>query len=81
MAKDLVCGMEVRKEGAAAISNYKGEEYYFCSKNCKEKFDQNPEKYIKRETDLKREAEKTLSETQVQKLERIDLPIDRKSVV
>jgi len=75
MAKDLVCGMEVIKEETAPISNYKGNVYYFCSKNCKKKFDQNPEKYIKKETDLKREAEKTSSETQVQKLERIDLPI------
>jgi len=75
MAKDLVCGMEVRKEEAIITSNYEGKVYYFCSKICKEKFDQNPEKYIKSETDLKREAEKTLSETQAQRLERIDLPI------
>jgi Cu+-exporting ATPase len=75
MAKDLVCGMEVIKEEAVAISNYGGKIYYFCSKICKEKFDQNPEKYIKRETDLKPEAEKPPSETPVEKLERIDLPI------
>jgi Cu+-exporting ATPase len=85
MAKDLVCGMEVisdivgsafgGKEEATITSNYEGKVYYFCSKICKDKFDQNPEKYIKSETDLKREAEKTLSETQVQRLERIDLPI------
>jgi Cu+-exporting ATPase len=75
MIEDLVCGMKVRKEGAVATSNYGGKTYYFCSKNCKEKFDQNPEKYIKRETDLKPEAEKTSSEAKVQKLERIDLPI------
>jgi len=75
MAEDLVCGMEVRKEGAVAISNYGGKIYYFCSKICKQKFDLNPERYIKSETDLKREAEKTPSETPVEKLERIDLPI------
>lgn len=75
MAEDLVCGMEVRKEEKTITSNYEGKIYYFCSKNCKKKFDQNPEKYIKSETDLKREAEKTPSETPVEKLERIDLPI------
>lgn len=75
MVKDLVCGMEVIKEEAVAISNYGGKTYYFCSKNCKKKFDQNPEKCIKRGTGPKREAEKTLSETPVEKLERIDLPI------
>lgn len=75
MAKDLVCGMEVEKEDAEATSNYEGKTYYFCSKNCKEKFDQNPEKYIESETDLKIEAEETRSETKVGKVERIDLPI------
>jgi Cu+-exporting ATPase len=75
MAKDLVCGMQVRKEEATITSNYEGKVYYFCSKKCKQKFDQSPEKYIKSETDLKRKAEKTPSETQVQRLERIDLPI------
>ena len=28
-------------------SDYKGATYYFCSQQCKQKFDQNPERYIK----------------------------------
>ncbi len=55
MAKDLVCGMEVKEEEAAGFSLYKGKKYYFCSKNCKEKFDENPDEYIKSE---KREKSK-----------------------
>ncbi|MBL7083580.1 MAG: YHS domain-containing protein, partial [Candidatus Aminicenantes bacterium] len=43
MAIDSVCGMEVKEEEAAGSSLYKGKKYYFCSKNCKEKFDENPE--------------------------------------
>jgi Cu+-exporting ATPase len=75
MAKDLVCGMEIKKEEAAGISNYKGEVYYFCSKICKEKFDKNPEKYINPATNPKTAAEKVPRGTQAKKLERTDLPI------
>ncbi|MGB2763001.1 MAG: heavy metal translocating P-type ATPase [Candidatus Aminicenantaceae bacterium] len=46
MAIDSVCGMEVKEEEAAGSSLYKGKKYYFCSKNCKEKFDENPEDFI-----------------------------------
>ncbi len=28
-------------------SQYHGESYYFCAKECKEQFDQNPEFYMK----------------------------------
>ena len=46
MAIDSVCGMEVKEEEAAGSSLYKAKKYYFCSKNCKEKFDENPEDFI-----------------------------------
>jgi len=82
MAKDVICGMEVREEEAAGISNYKGKNYYFCSRMCKQKFDENPEKYIKAgdekpkvqrderspDDELKHKQEKTQER-------RIDLPI------
>ena len=45
-AKDPVCGMKVRKSGAAAVSEYKGKKYYFCAEACKAKFEKEPEKYI-----------------------------------
>ena len=46
MAKDLVCGMTVDEEKAAATSEYKGETYYFCAPGCKAAFDKDPEKYL-----------------------------------
>lgn len=47
MTKDPVCQMSVDEKEAAATSTYKGETYYFCAKGCKEKFDKEPEKYVK----------------------------------
>ncbi len=44
--KDLVCGMTVDPETAAATSEYKGETYYFCAKGCKVAFDKDPAKYV-----------------------------------
>jgi YHS domain-containing protein len=44
--KDLVCGMDVDPKTAPAKSEYRGQTYYFCAPGCKEKFDNNPEKYI-----------------------------------
>jgi len=51
MVKDIVCGMQIDESKASAKSDYQGKEYNFCSLVCKEKFDSNPEKYIKRESD------------------------------
>ena len=45
MAKDPVCGMEVNPQQAAATSEYQGQTYYFCSPNCKQTFDANPQQY------------------------------------
>jgi Cu+-exporting ATPase len=39
--------MNVEESKAAATSVYKGKTYYFCAVNCKERFDREPEKYIK----------------------------------
>jgi YHS domain-containing protein len=44
--KDLVCGMTIDPQTAAATSEYKGKTYYFCAKGCKVAFDKNPEKYV-----------------------------------
>ena len=51
MEKDVVCGMEVDRESAAAQSDYQGRTYYFCSQACKEEFDRNPGQYV-RETEV-----------------------------
>lgn len=47
MAQDPVCKMTVDEKKAAATSAQKGETYYFCSKSCREKFEKEPEKYVK----------------------------------
>jgi YHS domain-containing protein len=45
MTKDSVCGMQVDEKKAPATSTYKGEHYAFCGQQCKDKFDQNPERF------------------------------------
>ena len=45
MEKDVVCGMQVDPKNAAGQSEYQGKTYYFCSPNCKRKFDANPADY------------------------------------
>jgi len=47
MAKDPVCGMDIAEETSAGASFHKGRRYYFCSTGCKEKFDADPEQYVK----------------------------------
>jgi Cu+-exporting ATPase len=46
MATDPVCGMEVEEADAPATSEYQGRTYYFCSVDCKEEFEQDPESYL-----------------------------------
>ncbi len=86
MAKDLVCGMEVKEEEAAGSSDYRGKKYYFCSLSCKQKFDEAPEKYIKSEEGKEDAGDKgesrpeenkepTHERAQEEKHEKIDLPI------
>jgi len=49
MAIDLVCKMTVDEKKAAATYEYKGKTYYFCAVGCKDKFSQDPEKFVKQE--------------------------------
>ena len=44
--KDPVCGMNVTSESAKGKSEFDKKTYYFCSTNCKSKFEQNPKSYI-----------------------------------
>ncbi|MEJ2728207.1 MAG: heavy metal translocating P-type ATPase [Deltaproteobacteria bacterium] len=48
---DPVCGMQIDISDAAAMSIHKGLFVYFCNSACKEKFDADPEKYLKSKTD------------------------------
>jgi Cu+-exporting ATPase len=40
--------MGVPEDKAAAVSEYGGQTYYFCSVECKSRFDKEPEKYVSR---------------------------------
>jgi YHS domain-containing protein len=37
---------ETAPEKVVAMSEYRGEKYYFCSKKCKETFEGDPEAYV-----------------------------------
>lgn len=43
--KDPVCGMEIEQEDAVASTEYEGSTYYFCSEDCREAFEEDPEDY------------------------------------
>lgn len=43
--KDPVCGMSVRPQASAAAAVYRGETYYFCSRNCRDRFEASPGRY------------------------------------
>jgi Cu+-exporting ATPase len=45
-AIDPVCKMTVDVKNAVATSSYKGTNYYFCAKSCKERFDKDPESFV-----------------------------------
>jgi membrane fusion protein, copper/silver efflux system len=51
LSKDMVCGMEIsprkaEKEGLKSI--YRGGSYYFCSQACREQFEKDPNRFIKK---------------------------------
>ena len=46
MAKDPVCGMEIKEDRAGGKTEYQGKTYYFCSGHCMEAFKKAPEKYV-----------------------------------
>ena len=43
--KDPVCGMMVEPGSAAAQATYQGQTYYFCSEQCRQQFEQSPERF------------------------------------
>jgi len=44
--KDPVCGMMVEPQTAVASAEHDGKTYYFCSMDCKEEFEEDPESYV-----------------------------------
>jgi Cu+-exporting ATPase len=43
--KDPVCGKELQPNSAASSVNREGKTLYFCSAECRTKFDAQPEKF------------------------------------
>jgi YHS domain-containing protein len=58
LVKDPVCGMAFKKAEAKATFDYKGTTYYFCNQGCKDKFAQDPEKYLLKKEEKTEKAEK-----------------------
>ena len=48
MKTDPVCGMQVDEKNAPTKSEHNGQQVYFCSEGCKQKFDRNPEQYTRK---------------------------------
>ena len=47
LAKDPVCGMTVDPATAKAKAEHAGQTYYFCCTGCAQKFQSNPDQYLK----------------------------------
>ncbi|MGY3618070.1 heavy metal translocating P-type ATPase [Bradyrhizobium sp. USDA 10063] len=47
LATDPVCGMKVDPATAKHRFSYKGDDYFFCSARCRERFAAEPEKFLK----------------------------------
>ena len=45
--KDPVCGMDIDPKDAVGKVEFQGRTYYFCSDECKTKFEKAPKQYIK----------------------------------
>jgi xanthine dehydrogenase accessory factor len=45
-AKDPICGMTINVSAAKYKSEFRGNSFYFCCVGCKQKFDQQPDKYV-----------------------------------
>jgi Cu+-exporting ATPase len=47
MTKDPVCGMNISEQTASQQAQHEGKTYYFCSSDCKQEFEENPEQYAR----------------------------------
>ena len=47
---DPVCRMEIDKDTAEESLEHRGETFYFCCVGCKEKFENDPMKYMNKES-------------------------------
>jgi Cu+-exporting ATPase len=58
-AKDPVCGMDVETATAAGRTELQGQTYYFCSSNCQEQFDLNPDQFLGKASQVQRDEDAT----------------------
>ena len=52
MKRDPVCLMFVDEKQAQFRYDYQGEIYYFCARECKDKFSKNPDEFLMRHGEL-----------------------------
>jgi Cu+-exporting ATPase len=78
-AIDPVCHMTVEESDAAATYKYKGKDFYFCAAGCRDRFVENPEKFLNGEpAGEPSNGVSVVPQTtfaQEKDLEQIDLPI------
>jgi uncharacterized protein len=46
-AIDPVCGMQIRRADAPATTTHEGRRFWFCSDGCRDRFEGNPERYVR----------------------------------
>jgi Cu+-exporting ATPase len=46
---DLVCGRELPDEDARWTASFGDDTYFFCSADCRDEFEREPEEYLDRE--------------------------------
>lgn len=61
--EDPVCGMTVDPKSAKGESKFEGQVYYFCSVNCKTKFDATPAMYLAPKPQTDQSLDKTIEYT------------------
>ena len=49
-ATDPVCGMRISRSSAVASDSYRGHPYFFCSRECQERFAREPTAYVEVKT-------------------------------
>jgi YHS domain-containing protein len=53
LTTDPVCGMQVNKVHAPAVLEYDGTTYYFCLEECRDRFGENPKRYLSRDLEVR----------------------------
>lgn len=49
MTRDVVCNMQIDEEEAEVSDltcEYQGRTFYFCSEECKDQFEENPQQFV-----------------------------------